>query len=64
MMEEGIKASLGDALRRLLVEDLSVMSLDDLELRVEALKAEIERALAMTERKKGSHSEAEALFKN
>jgi uncharacterized small protein (DUF1192 family) len=40
------------------------MSLDDLELRVEALKAEIERALAMTESKKGSHSEAEALFKN
>jgi len=30
MMEEEIKASLGDALRQLLDEDLSVMSLDDL----------------------------------
>ncbi len=63
MMEEEIRTSLGSALRDLVAEDLALMSLDELSLRVEALKAEIERALAMIESKKGSHSDAEALFK-
>ena len=63
MMEEEIRTSLGSALRDLVTEDLALMSLDELSLRVEALQAEIERALAMIESKKGSHSDAEALFK-
>ena len=63
MMEEEIRTSLGSALRDLVAEDLALMSLDELSLRVEALQAEIERALAMMESKKGSHSDAEALFK-
>jgi|SaaInl5LU_22_DNA_1037371.scaffolds.fasta_scaffold09312_6 uncharacterized small protein (DUF1192 family) len=63
MMEEEIRTSLGSALRDLVAEDLALMSLDDLSLRVEVLQAEIERALAMIESKKGSHSDAEALFK-
>jgi uncharacterized small protein (DUF1192 family) len=63
MMEEEIRTSLGSALRDLVAEDLALMSLDELSLRVEALQAEIERALAMIESKKGSHSDAEALFK-
>ena len=63
-MEEEIKASLGAAMRQVLDEDLALMSLDELALRVETLKTEVERALAMIESKKGSHSEAEALFKN
>ena len=63
MMEEEIGTSLGSALRDLVAEDLVLMSLDDLSLRVEVLQAEIERALAMIESKKGSHSDAEALFK-
>ena len=63
MMEEEIRTSLGSALRDLVAEDLALMSLDDLSLRVEVLQAEIERALAMIESKKGFHSDAEALFK-
>lgn len=63
MMEEEIRTSLGSALRDLVAEDLALMSLDELSLRIEALQAEIERALAMIESKKGSHSDAEALFK-
>ena len=63
MMEEETRTSLGSALRDLVAEDLALMSLDELSLRVEALQAEIERALAMIESKKGSHSDAEALFK-
>ena len=63
MMEEEIRTSLGSALRDLVAEDLALMSLDELSLRVEALQAEIARALAMIESKKGSHSDAEALFK-
>jgi uncharacterized small protein (DUF1192 family) len=62
-MEEEIRTSLGSALGDLVAEDLALMSLDDLSLRVEVLQAEIERALAMIESKKGSHSDAEALFK-
>jgi len=62
-MEEEIRTSLGSALGDLVAEDLALMSLDDLSLRVEVLQAEIERALAMIENKKGSHSDAEALFK-
>jgi uncharacterized small protein (DUF1192 family) len=64
VMEEEIKASLGVAMRQVLDEDLALMSLDELALRVETLKTEVERALAMIESKKGSHNEAEALFKN
>ena len=62
-MEDEIRTSLGSALGDLVAEDLALMSLDDLSLRVEVLQAEIERALAMIESKKGSHSDAEALFK-
>ena len=62
-MEEEIRTSLGSALGDLVAEDLALMSLDDLSLRVEVLQAEIERAVAMIESKKGSHSDAEALFK-
>jgi uncharacterized small protein (DUF1192 family) len=42
---------------------LTLLSLDDLAVRVQSLQNEIERALVVIESKKGSHSDAEALFK-
>ena len=63
MKEDEIRASLGDAMRQVLDEDLTLLSLDDLAVRVQSLQSEIERALAVIESKKGSHSDAEALFK-
>ncbi len=63
MKEDEIRASLGAAMRQVLDEDLTLLSLDDLAVRVQSLQSEIERALAVIESKKGSHSDAEALFK-
>ena len=63
MKEDEIRASLGAAMRQVLDEDLTLLSLDDLAERVQSLQSEIERALAVIESKKGSHSDAEALFK-
>jgi uncharacterized small protein (DUF1192 family) len=63
MKEDEIRASLGDAMRQVLDEDLTLLSLDDLAVRVQSLQNEIERALVVIESKKGSHSDAEALFK-
>ncbi|MDA9230296.1 DUF1192 family protein [Alphaproteobacteria bacterium] len=63
MKEDEIRASLGAAMRQVLDEDLTLLSLDDLAVRVQSLQSEIERALAVIESKKGSHSNAEALFK-
>ena len=63
MKEDEIRASLGAAMRQVLDEDLALLSLDDLAVRVQSLQSEIERALAVIESKKGSHSDAEALFK-
>ncbi len=63
MMEEEIRTSLGSTMSDLLAEDLQTKSLEELSQRIEALRAEIERALAMIESKKGSHSDAEALLK-
>mgnify|MGYP001560804938 CR=1 FL=1 len=63
MKEDEIRASLGDAMRQVLDEDLTLLSLDDLAVRVQSLQNEIERALVVIESKKGSNSDAEALFK-
>ena len=45
-------------------EDLSTISVDELEERIERLTAEIERTKKEIEAKKGSRSAAEAFFKS
>ena len=62
-MEEEITAPKGSALEQLLKEDLSLQGVEELDHRVSLLKDEIARAEAMLESKKGSRSDAEALFK-
>ena len=62
MMEEEI-APKSDTLSALINEDLSQLGLEELEERITTLKAEIERITAVLESKKGSRSDAEALFK-
>ena len=62
MMEEEI-APKSDTLSALINEDLSQLGLEELEERITTLKAEIERIAAVLESKKGSRSDAEALFK-
>ena len=62
MMEEEI-AIKSDTLSALINEDLSQLGLEELEERITALKAEIDRISAVLESKKGSRADAEALFK-
>lgn len=50
-------------LAQLLAEDLSLMGQDELAQRLAVLEGEMARTKAMQESKKGSRSEAEALFK-
>ena len=61
-MEEEITPK-SDILSALINEDLSQLGLDELEERITALKAEIDRISAVLESKKGSRADAEALFK-
>ena len=62
MMEEEITPK-SDTLSALINEDLSQLGLEELEERITALKAEIDRITAVLESKKGSRADAEALFK-
>jgi uncharacterized small protein (DUF1192 family) len=62
MMEEEITPK-SDTLSALINEDLSQLGLEELEERITALKAEIDRISAVLESKKGSRADAEALFK-
>ena len=62
-MEEENTAPKGSALEQLEKEDLTLQGVEELTLRLALLKAEIARAEAMLESKKGSRSDAEALFK-
>lgn len=62
MMEEEITPK-SDTLSALINEDLSQLGLEELEERITTLKAEIERITAVLESKKGSRTDAEALFK-
>ena len=61
-MEEEIAAPKGSVLEQLQKEDLSLKGLEELEMRVAVLQAEIARAEAMRKSKQGSRSDAEALF--
>lgn len=63
MMEEEITAPKGSALAQLVQEDLSDMGLEELAARIELLQDEIVRTQKMRESKKGSRTDAEALFK-
>ena len=62
-MEEEITAPKDSALAELAKQDLSLQVLDELSARIVLLEAEIVRARAMLESKKGSRDDAEALFK-
>lgn len=62
-MEEEITAPKGSALAQLVQEDLSDMGLEELAARIELLQGEIVRTQEMRESKKGSRTDAEALFK-
>ena len=61
-MEEEIDAPKGSLLAQLAKQDLTLQGLAELEERVILLQREIARAQAMHESKKGSRSDAEALF--
>ncbi len=63
MMEEEITAPKGSALEKLQKEDLTLQGVEELSARIGLLKEEIARAETMLESKKGSRSDAEALFK-
>jgi uncharacterized small protein (DUF1192 family) len=62
-MEEEITAPKDSALAELAKQDLSLQGVDELSARIVLLEAEIVRARAMLESKKGSRNDAEALFK-
>lgn len=62
-MEEEINAPKDSALADLQKQDLSLQGVDELSARIVLLEAEIARARAMLESKKGSRDDAEALFK-
>ena len=62
-MEEEITAPKDSALADLQKQDLSLQGVDELSARIVRLEAEIARARAMLESKKGSRNDAEALFK-
>jgi len=52
-----------DTLKTLAREDLSRLSIDELNERVRCLESEIARVKQVLDSKKGSHADAEALFK-
>ena len=62
-MEEEITTPKDSALAELAKQDLSLQGVDELSARIVLLEAEIVRARAMLESKKGSRDDAEALFK-
>ena len=62
-MEEEITAPKDSALADLQKQDLSLQGVDELSARIVLLEAEIARARATLESKKGSRDDAEALFK-
>ena len=62
-MEEEITAPKDSALAELAKQDLSLQGVDELSARIVLLAAEIVRARAMLESKRGSRDDAEALFK-
>ena len=62
-MEEEIVPK-SDTLSALVTEDLELLGLEELEERISVIKTEIERVKAVLESKKGSRSDAEALFNN
>ena len=64
MSEEPVepRRARGWAVTEVAREDLELMSVGDLEERVEALQAEIARTRAHMERKKATRSAADALF--
>lgn len=53
----------GEALAALAREDLSLLGLEELDERIRALEAEIGRIRLQIEKKRGTRSAAEALFK-
>lgn len=53
----------GEALAALAREDLSLLGLEELDERIRALEAEIGRIRVQIEKKRGTRSAAEALFK-
>lgn len=55
--------SRSDALAALLKEDLSMMSVEELKARIEALEGEIARINAEIKSKEGSKNAAEAFFR-
>lgn len=55
--------SRSDALAALVKEDLSLMSVEELSARIEALEAEIARINAEIKSKEGSKNAAEAFFR-
>ncbi|MGK2740631.1 DUF1192 domain-containing protein [Tepidicaulis sp. LMO-SS28] len=55
--------SRSDALAALVNEDLSLMSVEELSARIEALEAEIARINAEIKSKEGSKNAAEAFFR-
>ncbi len=61
-MEEETNAPTGSPLDLLAKEDLSLQGLEELTQRMALLTAEIERTKAMHTSKKGSRTDAEALF--
>ena len=64
MSEEPVepRRARGWAVTEVAREDLELMSVGDLEERVEALQAEISRTRAQMERKRATRSAADALF--
>lgn len=53
----------GEALQALAREDLSLLGIEELNERITALEAEIARIRAQLEKKQGTRTAAEALFK-
>ncbi len=53
----------GEALAALAREDLSLLGLEELDERIRTLEAEIGRIRVQIEKKRGTRSAAEALFK-
>ena len=62
-MEEENTAPKGSALEALVKEDLCLLGMEELGARISFLQDEIARTQDMLESKKGSRSDAEALFR-
>jgi uncharacterized small protein (DUF1192 family) len=61
--EAAPRRSRGAALSELAREDLEVYGVDELEERIEALKAEMDRTQARLDKKRSGRSAADSLFK-